>query len=219
MASFLRFARQSSVPPAVLAAASFISSSDYRLSSSNTSSSCSFSGHTTTCEAPSETVRSVNQKPVQLSVDLDFDQAKKPSPSKKSEQPRKVVGFNKDLKGYFYHALPMSQVFQPKYDYPMWDTNWDNREPEPSGDAQVDRRKKRYLRKHGVTRHIILIRHGQYDETHKVCQNDFICHHVHVLARCSEIHPLWFNAMYCVQCGKLEMRLCLTPDNAFESYF
>ena len=27
----------------------------------------------------------------------------------------------------------------------------------------------REIRKHGVTRHIICIRHGQYDETHKVC--------------------------------------------------
>jgi hypothetical protein len=26
----------------------------------------------------------------------------------------------------------------------------------------------RYIRKNGVTRHIIMIRHGQYDETHKV---------------------------------------------------
>jgi len=26
----------------------------------------------------------------------------------------------------------------------------------------------REIRKHGVTRHIICIRHGQYDETHKV---------------------------------------------------
>ena len=29
------------------------------------------------------------------------------------------------------------------------------------------RQRERYIRKNGVTRHIILIRHGQYDETHK----------------------------------------------------
>ena len=27
----------------------------------------------------------------------------------------------------------------------------------------------RQIRKEGVTRHILLIRHGQYEETHKVC--------------------------------------------------
>lgn len=32
----------------------------------------------------------------------------------------------------------------------------------------TDAQRERYIRKKGVTRHIILIRHGQYDETYKV---------------------------------------------------
>ena len=36
-----------------------------------------------------------------------------------------------------------------------------------TGDKDKDRENARYVRKHGVTRHIILIRHGQYDEQHR----------------------------------------------------
>ena len=32
----------------------------------------------------------------------------------------------------------------------------------------TEAQRERYIRKKGVTRHIILIRHGQYDETFKV---------------------------------------------------
>jgi Histidine phosphatase superfamily (branch 1) len=47
------------------------------------------------------------------------------------------------------------------------DLNWDGRHPQGTGDHDVDRRQLREIRKHGITRHIILIRHGQYDESHK----------------------------------------------------
>ncbi|CAB9502658.1 protein phosphatase PGAM5, mitochondrial [Seminavis robusta] len=77
------------------------------------------------------------------------------------------AGFQRDAKGYFYDIIPNSQIFQPKLEWPMYDENWDGREPIPSGNDKLDRRKRRYLRKYGVTRHIILVRHGQYDETHK----------------------------------------------------
>lgn len=46
--------------------------------------------------------------------------------------------------------------------------NWDGKHPPSTGDDHADRHKLRQIRKHGVTRHIILVRHGQYDETHKV---------------------------------------------------
>jgi serine/threonine-protein phosphatase PGAM5 len=46
-----------------------------------------------------------------------------------------------------------SQVYQPKRPYPAWDSDWDG--------------KQKDMVKHGVTRHIILVRHGQYDETFK----------------------------------------------------
>ena len=169
MSSFFRLARRSALSPA-LAAAALVSSSSDRLSSPN----CQQISAHTHCEAAppnkrtessDSSVRAVNQVPVKLAVELSFDGKKDKQP--KASLPRKKVGFQPDAKGYFYDTLPNSQVFQPKFDWPMWDTNWDEREPTPSGDKQVDRRKKRYLRKNGVTRHIILVRHGQYHETHK----------------------------------------------------
>lgn len=127
------------------------------------------------CEAAAPH-RVVNEVPVKLEVELTFEKNDEPETTLAAINvkpvPRKV-GFQKDAEGYFYDILPNSQVFQPKYDWPMWDTNWDDREPTPvAGEdetaKQLERRKKRYLRKNGVTRHIILVRHGQYDETHKV---------------------------------------------------
>lgn len=68
---------------------------------------------------------------------------------------------------YFYGLFPKRQLWQPKpgLPYPMWDDDWDGRLPASTGDGEEDRRRSRQLRKEGVTRHIILIRHGQYDET------------------------------------------------------
>ena len=37
-----------------------------------------------------------------------------------------------------------------------------------SSQQMTEAQRERYIRKKGVTRHIILIRHGQYDETFKV---------------------------------------------------
>jgi len=62
----------------------------------------------------------------------------------------------------FHGLFPERQLWKSKMAHPaLWDANWDDLKP--SGD--VDQRK---IRKEGVTRHIILIRHGQYDETHRV---------------------------------------------------
>lgn len=47
------------------------------------------------------------------------------------------------------------------------DLDWDGRHPQVTGDKDEDRRKLREIRKSGITRHIILIRHGQYEESHK----------------------------------------------------
>jgi len=61
----------------------------------------------------------------------------------------------------FHGLFPERQLWKSKMAHPaLWDANWDDLKP--SGD--VDQRK---IRKEGVTRHIILIRHGQYDETHR----------------------------------------------------
>jgi len=100
----------------------------------------------------------ISDTKVTLPVDLDFT---KPPPEPKA-------GFKPYAQGYFYDIIPNAQLFTPRVDYPMWDKNWDGREPKRTGDDKIDRRRARYLRKHGVTRHIILVRHGQYDERHRV---------------------------------------------------
>lgn len=79
----------------------------------------------------------------------------------------KKSGFQSDAEGDFHKLFPKRQLFQPKLEYPLWDPNWDGKQPESTGDSNEDRRRARYVRKEGVTRHIILVRHGQYDETEK----------------------------------------------------
>jgi serine/threonine-protein phosphatase PGAM5 len=73
-----------------------------------------------------------------------------------------------DATGDFHGIFPNRQLWYPKIPYPMWDSNWDNLEPPTTGDPEQDRQNMRRIRKEGVTRHIILVRHGQYDETYKV---------------------------------------------------
>ena len=77
-------------------------------------------------------------------------------------------GFRPDADGYFHNLFPRRQLWQPSVEYPLWDSNWDGRQPTPLEDPSEDRKRNRKIRNEGVTRHIILIRHGQYDEAHKV---------------------------------------------------
>jgi len=72
---------------------------------------------------------------------------------------------NPETKGDFHNLFPRRQLWQPKQEYPYWDKDWDGKSPARMGDDEADRAKMRKLRKEGVTRHIILVRHGQYDET------------------------------------------------------
>ena len=75
------------------------------------------------------------------------------------------AGMKKDAEGSFYDYFSKRQLWQPKRPYPAWDSNWDQPNPNPShhnADADADAVLT------GVTRHVILIRHGQYDETHPV---------------------------------------------------
>ena len=74
-------------------------------------------------------------------------------------------------KGDFYNLFPRRQLWKPKVEYPLWDPNWDGLEPISTGNKDEDRHRKRQLRKEGVTKHIILIRHGQYTETEKLDEN------------------------------------------------
>ena len=67
----------------------------------------------------------------------------------------------------YANLFPKRQLYIPKKEYPLCDANWDNRQPTPLENKDEERKKQRWIRKSGTTRHIILIRHGQYDETHK----------------------------------------------------
>jgi len=74
----------------------------------------------------------------------------------------------KEEEGPMFHNLfPQRQLWNPKLEYPLWDEDWDGRKMKGTGDEAKDLDMKRSIRKKGVTRHIILIRHGQYDEQHK----------------------------------------------------
>ncbi len=92
-----------------------------------------------------------------------------PVPEKLETNKVNIAGAEKKVEEeiLFHGLFPLRQLWKPKVEYPLFDTNWDNRKPESTGDKVKDRENSRYIRKHGVTRHIILIRHGQYDETHR----------------------------------------------------
>mmetsp|Transcript_115440 Transcript_115440/g.172476 ORF Transcript_115440/g.172476 Transcript_115440/m.172476 type:complete len:318 (-) Transcript_115440:41-994(-) len=93
--------------------------------------------------------------------------AKSSSASKCEAPPKKSFGMVPDAEGDFHNLFPKRQLWQPKVEYPLWDANWDDRKPTPTGNEEEDRNRMRQLRKDGVTRHIILVRHGQYDETER----------------------------------------------------
>ena len=62
----------------------------------------------------------------------------------------------------FHGLFPERQLWKSKMPHHvLWDDNWDDLEP-------ADDSNHRLIRKNGVTRHIILVRHGQYDETYDV---------------------------------------------------
>ena len=90
------------------------------------------------------------------------------SASTDSSTPSTLPGLQTDATGQFHGLFPNRQLWVPKLPYPLWDKNWDNLHPQSTGNVEEDRKHLRKLRKEGVTRHILLIRHGQYDETHNV---------------------------------------------------
>jgi hypothetical protein len=100
-----------------------------------------------------------------------FPRTEEPQPVRRNEsgiQKEVRGGMRADAVGDYHGLFPLRQLFVPAVEYPLWDNDWDGRQPEESGDSDENRRMHRKIRKHGVTRHIILIRHGQYDETYKV---------------------------------------------------
>jgi hypothetical protein len=72
---------------------------------------------------------------------------------------------NKDAE-LFENQCLKRQLHQPKVPYPAWDYNWDDKAI--PGKTDLEGHKSGKARKvKGKTRHIILVRHGQYDETFK----------------------------------------------------
>lgn len=71
------------------------------------------------------------------------------------------------MEEWYANIFPKRQLYVPTKEYPLWDANWDHKQPTPLADKEEERKKQRDIRKYGTTRHIILVRHGQYDETHK----------------------------------------------------
>lgn len=84
-----------------------------------------------------------------------------------SKKTRKTAGFQKDAEGTYHGMFPLRQKWQPRYEYPLWDNDWDGRTFPSTGDEDRDHRTMRQIRKSGVTRHIILVRHGQYYDSEK----------------------------------------------------
>lgn len=84
--------------------------------------------------------------------------------------------WGEEQEGLYHGLFPRRQLWRPHLEYPLWDNDWDDRRPPPIPKAEeaegddnpkqmTEARRDRHIRKEGVTRHIILIRHGQYDET------------------------------------------------------
>lgn len=67
----------------------------------------------------------------------------------------------------FLGQCPQRQLFIPKLPYPAWDYDWDGRMTESTSLKSLSTKKGLLKSKQGKTRHILLIRHGQYDESSK----------------------------------------------------
>ena len=103
-----------------------------------------------------------------VKVAVGEEKEKKDGEEGKESKNTNEEGIEEEEESLFHNLFPLRQLWTPKVEYPLWDEDWDGRKMESSGDEKKDRQMKRYVRKNGVTKHIILIRHGQYDETSKV---------------------------------------------------
>ena len=80
-----------------------------------------------------------------------------------NDGPHSKLEPNKDTT-LFQNQCLERQMYKPKLPYPAWDYNWDGRVIDGATDLEGHRSGKAHKQK-GKTRHIILVRHGQYDET------------------------------------------------------
>jgi len=72
-----------------------------------------------------------------------------------------------DVDDLFYGQCLKRQVYNPQVPYPAWDYNWDGRmTADTTLEALSNKEHQKKINK-GTTRHVIFIRHGQYDETHE----------------------------------------------------
>ena len=89
--------------------------------------------------------------------------------SKKNETLSSKTRSKDNQKEPLFHGQCLQrQLFQPKVPYPAWDFNWDGRQPQQSSSAKKSKGVKVKNTPSKTTRHIILVRHGQYDETSKI---------------------------------------------------
>jgi hypothetical protein len=93
--------------------------------------------------------------------------SKPPSPNNESSSSFTKKEEENDYYREYGRFHPQRQIHEPFLPYPAWDYNWDGQQTtftspsfimKPPGDQAFDASKA-----HGTTRHIILIRHGQYD--------------------------------------------------------
>lgn len=154
--TFLRFARQNCSKWTVNATASvvctaFISSSYFEDLYNNTSLKNTYCEEMASAPATSS-----------VGAQSSTVNEKKTEPTQQQQS-----GMRSEEVGDFRGLFPKRQLWQPTIEYPLWDKNWDGKQPESTGSDEKDRKRMRSIRKTGVTRHIILIRHGQYDESSK----------------------------------------------------
>lgn len=75
---------------------------------------------------------------------------------------------DKDNKALFYGQCPKRQIYQPPAPYPAWDFNWDGKVLDDFSTLEVLSTAEGLKQSGttGTTRHILLVRHGQYEEKH-----------------------------------------------------
>ena len=81
-----------------------------------------------------------------------------------SEQKDKEECCSTDTEPSFHGQCLQRQVRCPSLPYPAWDFNWDGKMSKNTTPSHLSNSKNfRESRENGVTRHILLIRHGQYN--------------------------------------------------------
>lgn len=124
----------------------------------------------TVCTAGSLALYYLSNTALVRQAHTEAAESKKKDDISSSKQPGKMDGKDiedKDDATYFEGCLKR-QIRTPKIPYPAWNYNWDgNMTPVSSLESVSTDEGLRESKAKGKTRHIILVRHGQYDETFK----------------------------------------------------